>query len=89
MWGDFSLFMDDALLVKDVDYTQTYNGTHYLFRANYPHNVHAMEIFSTSVIPEFPSAATLVLFIMLASALAAKFGRKNTLFKHAHRRASS
>ena len=68
--GDFSLFMDDTQLVKDVGYTQAYNGTHYTFSFGHGSGVHAVEIFGTNVIPEFPSAAMLILPVALASALA-------------------
>ena len=68
MWGDFSLYLDDVALVEGVDYTETYNGTHYLFSINYVHSSHIVELVSTEVIPDF--AAWLFLpFLMLATLL--------------------
>ena len=53
MWGNFSIYMDDAPLIKDVDYTETLNGTHYLFSINYEHSSHTIKLVSTNVIPDF------------------------------------
>jgi hypothetical protein len=53
MWGNFSIYMDATLLIKDVDYTETFNGTHYLFSINYEHSSHTIELVSTDVIPDF------------------------------------
>ena len=53
MWGNFTLYMDATLLTKDVDYTETSNGTHYLFSINYEHSSHTIELVSTDVIPDF------------------------------------
>ncbi len=60
MSGDFSIYKDSALLIKNMDYTGTYNGTHYLFSITYEHSTHTIEITATTVIPEFSS------FIMLS-----------------------
>jgi len=75
IWGEFSVYKDGFLLVKDVDYTQTYNGTHYIFYVTYAHTTHTIEIQGTEVIPEFPSAIILPLFMffaLIAVALAKK-----------------
>ncbi len=69
LWGEFSIFMDDSLLVRDVDYTQTYNGTHYAFYMSYSHSTHTIEIVGTEVIPEFP-LPTFSLLFMTATLLA-------------------
>ena len=68
MWGDFSLYLDDSPLIEGVDYTESNNGTHYLFSVDYEHSSHVIELFSTEVIPDF--AAWLFLpFLMSATLL--------------------
>ncbi len=64
MSGTFSLFKDDVLLVENMDYMQSFNGTHYTFSITYEHKTHTIEIFSTTVIPEFTSIALLLTFII-------------------------
>jgi rhodanese-related sulfurtransferase len=72
MWGDFSLSMDNISLVEGVNYTETHNGTHYLFSINYLHSSHVLEIVSTEVVPDFAEwlfmpfivSATLATFIL-------------------------
>jgi len=66
MWGDFSLCIDDIQLVKDVDYTEVYNGTHYSFSISYEHSSHKVDIISTNVIPDF-SGWLFLPFIILAT----------------------
>jgi len=53
MWGDFTLYLDDAALVEDVDYVKSFNGTHYLFSVTYAHSSHVIDLFSTEVVPDF------------------------------------
>ncbi|MCW4014940.1 MAG: hypothetical protein NWF06_01080 [Candidatus Bathyarchaeota archaeon] len=43
LWGTFSLNMDGYELVRGDDYTQKYNGTHYIFHVNYIHSSHVIE----------------------------------------------
>jgi eukaryotic-like serine/threonine-protein kinase len=62
----FSLYKDDIPLVENVDYTKTYNGTHYNFSLTYEHSSHVIEIFSTTVIPELTSLMLLTTFIIAA-----------------------
>ena len=69
LWGEFEVFKNGAPLVEDVDYTQTHNGTHYIFYINYIHSTHTIEIIGTEAIPEFPSQIIMSLF-MLATLLA-------------------
>jgi hypothetical protein len=82
MWGDFSLFINGEQLEEGVNYTKTYNGTHYMFYVTYTHSEHVMEVVSTEVVPEFSHAVIPLLLMsiaMLAAALTKKriFGRQN------------
>jgi hypothetical protein len=62
MWGTFSIYIYNTPLIKNVDYTETFNATHYLCSITYEHSTHIIEIFATNVIPEFPSFLVLPLF---------------------------
>jgi parallel beta-helix repeat protein len=64
LWGDFSVYLNGALLVEDADYTQTYNGTHNIFYITYSHSSHKIEITGTEVIPELSSLVFLSTFVM-------------------------
>jgi hypothetical protein len=65
MSGTFSLYKDDVPLVEDIDYIQSFNGTHYTFSLTYEHNTHTIEIFSTTVIPELTSIVLMLTFIIV------------------------
>jgi len=65
IWGEISVSLDGTPLVKDIDYTQTYNGTHYILYLSYNHSFHKIEITSQYVVPEFTSLTTLILLIAL------------------------
>ena len=65
-WGDFSVYLDEMLLVEDSDYTRAFNGTHNLFHVTYTHGSHLIEIIGTESVPEFPS-------IIISSLLFAAF----------------
>jgi len=69
VWGTFSLKMDEYPLVEGVDYTQTHNGTHYIFHISYIHSTHTIEIVGSDAIPEFPAFMVMPLF-MTATLLA-------------------
>lgn len=62
--GTFTIYKDDVPLTENLDYTQTLNGTHYLFSLTYEHSAHIIEIFSTTVIPELTSLALMLTFII-------------------------
>lgn len=66
MSGDFSIYKDGTLLIQSVDYSGTYNGTHYSFSITYEHGTHTIEITATTVIPEISSLIMLSL-LSLAS----------------------
>jgi hypothetical protein len=80
LWGEFSIFMDGSLLIKDVDYTQTHNGTHYTFYISYSHSTHTINITGTEVIPEFPSPI-FSLFFVTATLLAVILHRRKHSFQ--------
>jgi parallel beta-helix repeat protein len=84
LWGEFSLFINDIPLVEGVNYSKTYNDTHYIFHITYTHSEHIIEIVGTEVIPEFPSAIIILLLMaltMLAVAVAKRRRSKNLNFK--------
>jgi hypothetical protein len=60
-----------------VDYTQTFNGTHYMFTLTYDHSTHLIEIFSTTVIPELTSLIMLATFVT-ATAFVLVYGKKHS-----------
>jgi hypothetical protein len=55
IWGELSIYKDDYVITKDVDYTQSNNGTHHFLQITYNHSTHVIEIRGTEAIPEFPS----------------------------------
>lgn len=61
---EFSVFKDEKPLLKNTDYTQTFNGTHYLFTITYDHSSHLIQIYANNNIPEFPSGFILVFFVL-------------------------
>jgi hypothetical protein len=69
LWGTFSLSIDGYALAEGDDYSQTYNGTHYIFHISYIHSSHTIEIVASEAIPEFPAWMILPLF-MTATLLA-------------------
>ena len=66
LWGDFSLYMDGSLLVKNVDYTQTHNGTRFIFHITYIHSFHKFEVKGTEAVPELSHFMTLTLLMVTA-----------------------
>ena len=81
IWGELSVYKDGSLLVKDVDYTQSNNGTHHFFQINYSHSIHDFKIVGTEAIPEFPSF--IVVPILMATLLAGViiYRRKHNITK--------
>jgi len=75
LWGDFSLFVNGFQLEEGINYTKTYNGTHYTFHITYTHSKHVIEIVGTEAIPEFSPAIILPL-CMILSMTAIFFARK-------------
>lgn len=64
MSTEFSIFKDEMPLIKNTDYTETFNGTHYLFTIIYHHSIHLIQIYANNNIPEFPSTTILPLFLI-------------------------
>ncbi len=82
MSGTFSIYKDDMLLIENLDYTQTFNGTHYMFNFTYEHSIHTIEIFSTTVIPELSSLMLISTLITATLIVAILNRRKNKTTKH-------
>lgn len=76
LWGEFSVFKDGVPLVEDVDYTQTYNGSHNIFDISYTHTTHLIEVKGTEVVPEFPTWTPLMLMLMVLTAAIVIYKRK-------------
>jgi hypothetical protein len=57
VWGTFSLKMDEYPMVEGIDYTQTNNGTHYIFSIGYIHSDHTIDIVGSGSIPDEPEPA--------------------------------
>ena len=79
LWGEFFVYKDDFLLMKDVDYTQVYNCTHYTFYFTYVHTTHAIKIEGTEAIPELPSFLILPLFMISTLLAAILYRRKHSI----------
>ncbi len=80
MSTEFSIFKDKKPLLKNTDYTQTFNGTHYLFTITYDHSSHLIQIYSNNNIPEFGSGFVLIFVVVsaLTIGLVRKKLRQNT-----------
>ena len=68
MFGTFSLYKNDELLIKDVDYTENFNTTHYIFQIFYNHSAHTIKIVSSQIIPDLPTNLLTLLIIISLSA---------------------
>jgi len=71
MSGNFSIYKDSTLLIENIDYIQSFNGTHYSFNLTYEHSlqINVIEIFATSVIPELTSLIMLSTLITTTIAI--------------------
>jgi hypothetical protein len=65
--GQFLIYKNGTLLTKDLDYTESYNITHYLFSFTYEHSTHKIEIIATYAVPEFPFWIILPLFVAVST----------------------
>ena len=63
---DFSVYLDDVLLLDDIDYTISYNVTHNIFHINYYQGSHMIKLGGTDIISEFPTGTIPTLFLILA-----------------------
>jgi hypothetical protein len=66
MAGNFTLYLDDVLLVEGIDYAASSNATHYFFNVYYEHSIHVIKLVSTEVIPDFAGWLFLP-FLLLAT----------------------
>ena len=57
----------EALLVENVDYTQSNDGTNNILEINYNHSTHNFKIVGTHAIPEFSWLMLLPLFLFVLS----------------------
>jgi len=76
LWGEFTVYKDGLLLEEDVDYTETHNGTHYIFCINYDLSTHAIDIQGTEGIPEIPTWTSMLLILVLLTVAIAIYKRK-------------
>jgi hypothetical protein len=78
MWGEFTVFLDGSPLTSGINYTQIYNGTHYLFYMLYSqdNSSHEVKISATKIVPEFPSFLILPLFMIPTLIAIAVYKRK-------------
>jgi len=77
--GPFTVKLDGSVLTQNVGYTQTFNGTHYLFQISYTHSTHKIEIIGTTVIPEFPTIVCILLLLTLLTTTFLYIKRKHTV----------
>ena len=64
--GDFSIFLDDVLLVENINYTRVSDGFNNIFNINYYHSSHTVVISGTDVITEFSTGIMAIIFLILA-----------------------
>jgi hypothetical protein len=81
VWGELSIYKDEVLLVKNVDYTQSNDGTNNILQINYSHSVHNFKIVGTQAIPEFPLLLILVGLVGLISLCVLMAGRSKVFSK--------
>jgi hypothetical protein len=81
MSGTFSIYRDNVLLVNNIDYTQNYNGTHYILSLNYSHSSHSFKIVSSQVIPESPQILAFVFVVTAIFVGTALFKKKQSVNK--------
>jgi parallel beta-helix repeat protein len=62
--GTITVYKDDALLTIGQNYTQSFNGTHYILHITYLHSTHTLKIKGTEVIPELTSLVMLSTLII-------------------------
>jgi len=72
MWGDWTVLIDGT--TPPTTLVITSDGVNYYLFFTYTHSTHTVTIISTSVVPEFPSAATLLLILLLATIAGATIG---------------
>jgi parallel beta-helix repeat protein len=53
--SNFTVCLNDSMLLENSDYTKTYNGTHTIIDITYSHSTHLLKITGTNIIPEYTS----------------------------------
>ena len=78
--GELSIYRDEIILVKNVDYTQSDDGTNNILQINYNHSNHNFKIVGTQAIPEFSwlTIFPLIASILLVAVATQRFMRRST-----------
>jgi hypothetical protein len=76
VWGELSVYIDDTLLIKNIDYTETTEGTNTILQINFSHSTHSFRIIGTEAVPEFPSGVLIGLIVIPTIAMALIFRRR-------------
>ena len=63
--GNFILYKNDNLLIKNQDYIEISNSTHYIFKITYEHSKNVIKILPSNTIPEF--SINLIIIILITS----------------------
>ena len=79
--GELSIYKDEILLIKNVDYTQSNDGTNNILQINYNHSTHNFKIVGTQAIPEFPSLLILIGLVGLISLCVVLVGKRKGFSK--------
>ena len=73
---DFPVYLNEFMLLEDVDYTKTYNGTHTVIDMTYSHSTHLIEITGTHITITPETFSWLIPTLMLAAVMLVAVNRK-------------